>query len=104
MLFIYYFKGILSISDIQTLLNPLTDKYFGNKDGKNMLDVYNEVFDMEHEESLKVLKDLGKKYHLANTSFADFPEEDQKFLHTFLSSKLYNPSDFFRTHWSKICY
>ncbi|MEE1077929.1 MAG: DUF1836 domain-containing protein [Agathobacter sp.] len=83
MLFIYYFKGILSISDIQTLLNPLTDKYFGNKDGKNMLDVYNEVFDMEHEESLKVLKDLGKKYHLANTSFADFPEEDQKFLHTF---------------------
>ena len=30
--FIYYFKNILSISDIQVLLGPLTEKYF-NKDG-----------------------------------------------------------------------
>ena len=28
LIFIYYFKNILSISDIQTLLGPLTDKYF----------------------------------------------------------------------------
>ncbi len=43
LLFIYYFKNILSISDIQALLNPLTDHYFGNKDGFNMEDIYNEV-------------------------------------------------------------
>ncbi len=28
LIFIYYFKNILSISDIQTLLGPITDKYF----------------------------------------------------------------------------
>ena len=28
LIFIYYFKNILSISDIQSLLTPLTEKYF----------------------------------------------------------------------------
>ena len=40
LIFISYFKNILSISDIQTILNPLTDHYFGSKDGFNMEDIY----------------------------------------------------------------
>ena len=32
LLFIYYFKNILSINDIRSILNPLTEKYFGNDD------------------------------------------------------------------------
>ena len=72
-----------SISDIQTLLNPLTDHYFGNKDGFNMEDIYNEVFNLEQEESGKLLKDLGKKYSIAQQTFQDFPEEDQQFLQNF---------------------
>ena len=83
LIFIYYFKNILSISDIQTILNPLTDHYFGSKDGFNMEDIYNEVFDLEKEESGKLLKDLGKKYAIAQQTFADFPEEDQQFLQNF---------------------
>lgn len=83
LIFIYYFKNILSISDIQSILNPLTEKYFGNKDGFNMLDVYNEVFSLENDESQKILKDLGKKYTIANNTFEDFPEEDKDFLHAF---------------------
>lgn len=83
LIFIYYFKNILSISDIQSILNPLTDKYFGNKDGFNMQDVYNEVFSLESHESEKLLKDLGKKFKIANETFADFPEEDKQFLHAF---------------------
>ena len=83
LLFIYYFKNLLSISDIQTLLNPLTDHYFGNKDGFNMEDIYNEVFNLEQEESGKLLKDLGKKYSIAQQTFQDFPEEDPQFLQNF---------------------
>ena len=83
LIFIYYFKNILSISDIQSILNPLTEKYFGNKDGFNMLDVYNEVFTLEKDESEKILKDLGKKYTIANNTFKDSDEEDQDFLHAF---------------------
>lgn len=83
LLFIYYFKNMLSISDIQSILNPITDRYFGNKDGFNMQDVYNEVFALEQEEFQKVFKDLGKKYMIANNTFQDFPEEDQELLHAF---------------------
>lgn len=83
LIFIYYFKNILSISDIQSILNPITDRYFGNTDGPNMQDVYSEVFSLEEAESQKLLKDLGKKYNIANSTFSDFPEEDQQLLHSF---------------------
>ena len=83
LLFIYYFKNILSINDIRSILNPLTEKYFGNDDGFTMQDVYTEVFSLEAGESQKLLKDLGKKYKIAGETFEDFPDEDQKFLHTF---------------------
>ena len=83
LLFIYYFKNLLSISDIQTLLNPLTDHYFGNKDGFNMQDIYKEVFSLESHESEKLLKDIAKKFTIAHNTFNDFPEEDRNFLHSF---------------------
>lgn len=83
LLFIYYFKNILSISDIHTILDPLTEHYFGGQEGFNMEDVYNEVFQLEKTESEKLLKDLGKKYNLARETFHDFPEEDQHFLQSF---------------------
>lgn len=83
LLFIYYFKNLLSINDIQSLLNPLTEHYFGNKSGFNMEDVYNEVFNLESTESEKLLKDLGKKYALSRETFRKFPENDQEFLQNF---------------------
>ena len=57
--------------------------YFGNKDDFNMEDVYNEVFHLEKEESGKLLKDLGKKYFIAQHTFEQFPEEDRSFLQKF---------------------
>ena len=83
LLFIYYFKNILSINDIQSILNPLTEHYFGNKNGFDMEDVYNEVFNLEKTESEKLLKDLGKKYNIAHETFQQFPAEDQEFLQKF---------------------
>ena len=50
LLFIYYFKGILSINDIQTLLAPLTERYFRNGDGTGLKDIYEEVFSLEKAE------------------------------------------------------
>ena len=83
LILIYYFKNFLSINDIQSILKPITDKYFGNKDGLNMEDVYKEIFSLEEEESSKLLKDFSKKYSSAVSTFSEFPEEDQEFLHTF---------------------
>lgn len=83
LIFIYYLKNILSINDIHTLLEPLTEKYFGNKDGFNFEDIYTEIFKLEKEESTKILKEFSKKYHIAKNTFHDFPEEDQEMLQTF---------------------
>lgn len=83
LIFIYYLKNIVSISDIHSILKPITEKYFGNKEGHNMEDIYAEIFRMEKEESTKVLKEFSKKYALSKETFADFPEEDQEMLHAF---------------------
>lgn len=83
LILIYYMKNILSISDIHTILAPITEKYFGNKDGFNFEDIYTEIFNMEKIESTKILKEFSKKYTIAKDTFKDFPEEDQDLLQTF---------------------
>lgn len=85
LLFIYYFKNILSISDIQSILTPLTAKYFGNEEenGINLEYIYREVFSLEHEEIQHILKDLAKKYRTSTKTFSDVPPEEAKLLQKF---------------------
>ena len=83
LIFIYYFKSFLSISDIQALLTPLADKYFQKNEGLNMEDLYNEVFGMEKEQVENLKKDLMEKYDTASKSFADAGEKDREFLTIF---------------------
>jgi len=83
LIFIYYLKNIVSINDIHSILKPITDNYFGNKDGHNLEDIYAEIFRMEKEESNKILKEFSKKYAISKDTFSDFPEEDQEMLHAF---------------------
>ncbi len=40
LVFIYYYKGILSINDIQELLEPITNQFFGTKEPFNLETVY----------------------------------------------------------------
>ena len=47
LVFIYYYKGILSINDIQTLLKPITEHYFQNGQAYDMEAIYREAFGME---------------------------------------------------------
>ena len=42
MIFIYYFKSVMSIGDIEVILNPITERYFG-KSGMGMKDIYTEI-------------------------------------------------------------
>lgn len=83
LIFIYYFKSILSISDIQCILNPITDKYFGKDSEFKLEDVYKEVFSLEHQETKNIMKDLAKKFNTSRNTFANAPEEDAEMLHTF---------------------
>jgi len=46
--FIYYFKNILSISDIQKMLNPLTEKFFDEGSKPDLDYIYKEIFSENH--------------------------------------------------------
>ena len=83
LIFIYYFKNILSINDIQTLLTPITQKYFKSMTEKDMTYIYNEVFSMEKEQIESLKKDLLRKYKTAQDTFGDADEEDQANLKRF---------------------
>jgi hypothetical protein len=83
LIYIYYYKGILSISDIQSLLEPLTKQYF-HKDGPlNMQSIYEEVFSLEKSQVEKMKDDVIEKYRTASETFTDAPEEDRQFLQVF---------------------
>lgn len=83
LVFIYYFKNILSINDIQNLLNPLTDKYFGKSTGLSIEEIYNQVTDMEHYQVEALKKDILEKYEESQKEFQDVSAEEQEFLQTF---------------------
>ena len=83
LIFIYYFKGFLSISDIQTVLKPITDRFFAGNEGLKLETIYNEVFSLEREEVEVMKQDVVRKYHKAQETFSDAATEDQEFLQTF---------------------
>lgn len=83
LIFIYYFKGFLSINDIQTLLQPLTDRYFSSEEGMSLTDIYNEAFSMEKEQIEVLKKDVKEKYERSRETFADAPAGKREFLQLF---------------------
>lgn len=84
LIFIYYFKSVMSISDIQSIMNPITDKYFGKKDEHlNLTDIYNEVFSLEHQETKNIMKDLVKKFNKSMQTFENVSDEESSLLQRF---------------------
>lgn len=70
LLFIFYYKGILQLNDIETVLKPLNEKYF-HKDGDlNLSDIYNAVFDLEKKEKEHLISDIREKFDRAKTTFS----------------------------------
>lgn len=83
LIFIYYFKNILTINDIQTLLQPITEKYFNNGKDFGLQDIYEEVFSMEPMEIESLKKDMLEKYERAQSTFEGVSKEEGEFLRQF---------------------
>lgn len=77
MIFIYYFKNILSIKDIEILLSPITEKYFHNGRPFNITSIYEEVCGLEKSRIEALQKDVAKAYHQAMESFGDVEAEGE---------------------------
>ncbi|MGN0373927.1 MAG: DUF1836 domain-containing protein [Butyrivibrio sp.] len=87
LLFIYYLKNILSINDIQNILNPLTKRFFNsenNSSGMSMEDIYSGIFNIVKEELHFVTEDISQKINAAGSVFENVEnEQDREFLQTF---------------------
>ncbi|MBQ2935802.1 MAG: DUF1836 domain-containing protein [Lachnospiraceae bacterium] len=83
LIFIYYYKGILSINDIQALLGPLTEQYFQGEGDINLGAIYEEVFSLEKAQVDAMKEDVVTKFEMAHTLFEDAKEEDKETLQMF---------------------
>jgi hypothetical protein len=84
LIFIYYFKNILSISDIQSIFNPLTERFYGGKSDIGLEKIYEEIFRLEKEQTDALTKDMIRKMTKAKESFEFVKnKEDRDFLSLF---------------------
>ena len=83
MIFIYYFKNFLPISDIQTILGPLTDKYFHKDTELNLESIYTTLFSKEDIFVHEILENVMAQFHMSEDLFLDAPKEDQESLREF---------------------
>lgn len=83
LIFIYYYKGFLSITDIQTLLKPITEQFFQNGQEFNLESIYKEVFSMEKKQVEELKSDVIEKFKEAEKTFTDAPEENRELLREF---------------------
>lgn len=84
LIFIYYLKNILSISDIQKVLKPLSENFFGEGKTLSLEGIYAEIFGLENEQSMIVTRDVVRKYQKSRGSFAGVSDaKEQKLLQDF---------------------
>lgn len=83
LIYIYYFKNLLSIKDIEKLLEPLTNSYIKKDNDLTMSDIYTQVYSLEKETIAQLKEDVKKSYDFSNQTFTDLPENEQNFLQTF---------------------
>ena len=76
--FIYYFKNLLSISDIQTLLNPLTEQFFEGNDTGSLDDIYKQIYNLCKGEISGISKDVLEKAHLSEEAFSTVEDTDSR--------------------------
>ena len=81
--FIYYFKNILSMKDIEMLLKPITEKYFHTDSELDIAYIYDEVCAYEKERTKLLQKDIELMYNNSMETFTDVPEEDREALQFF---------------------
>ena len=58
LIFIYYFKNILSMKDIEQILNPISEKYFQTDSAVSISQIYDEVCAFEKERTKLIQQDI----------------------------------------------
>ncbi len=85
LIFIYYYKSILSINDIRTLIDPLKKRLGVSDDELNLSRIYDTTFELQKDELEPVIEDLKKKYERALMTYQDedIPEDEREKMQLF---------------------
>lgn len=72
LIYIYYLKNVISISDIKTMLAPLLEKYYDNPDAEHSLnDIYTSLYNMEKYQYFNIENSIIKAYELAEKDWGE---------------------------------
>ena len=83
LIFIYYFKNILAIKDIEILLKPITENYFHTDRELSFTDLYEEVCSLEKSRIDHMKEDITEIYRTSLDTFSNADEENREFLRLF---------------------
>lgn len=83
LIFVYYFKNILSIKDIETLLKPLTERFFASHEQYDMKHIYEEACSLEKGRISQLQENIKELYDIADKAYEDYDEEDREYLKMF---------------------
>ena len=83
LILIYYFKGVMSRQDIQSILDPLTERFFRNSGSFDLKNIYREIFSSSTPHAEDIRKRVQSLYEAALSSFPDADETDRDFLRFF---------------------
>ncbi|MCD8230654.1 MAG: DUF1836 domain-containing protein [Clostridiales bacterium] len=94
LIFIYYFKNALSIQDIQSVLNPITERYWNNKKGSPSLEeIYSMVFSLEEPQVERLKETIRTEFTVSQEAVSamdNLNKEDADFLQKFVFICLLN--------------
>lgn len=78
LIFIYYLKNILSITDIQALLHPLSEMFFSEKGELSLEEIYRQIYEMQIKQSSHVVKDIYRKVDVSEEAFEEVGDKEQQ--------------------------
>ena len=78
LIFLYYFKNVLSMTDIQKIFKPLTDMFYdGRSRSISIEDIYTTIFKMERIQTDNITKDILRRYKHSQNLFPDVRDEEE---------------------------
>ena len=84
LIYIYYLKNFMSISDIKSLLAPLKDHFYEDDRELSFYDIYEEIYRLEHGQKPVIAESVGDDLNKAKESFSFVKDKkDRELLQTF---------------------
>lgn len=78
LIFLYYFKNVLTITDIQKIFKPLTNMFYNGKSKDiNLEDIYHMIFNMERIQTDNLTKDVLRRFKASQNLFPDVKDEEE---------------------------